>query len=90
MTWIKTVSMEEDERVKKAMLEQRKVYPVEYATPVPAVDHGMTAVPLVQRVRRDDVTGVAAEPAAARNDYHARVGDEPVPLLNRISRRVSA
>jgi hypothetical protein len=43
MTWIKTVSMEEDERVKKAMLDQRALYPVEYATPVPAVDHGMTA-----------------------------------------------
>ena len=34
MTWIKTVSMEEDERVAKAMLEQRKLYPIEYATPV--------------------------------------------------------
>ena len=43
MTWIKTVSMEEDERVKKAMLDQRKLYPVEYATPVPAVDHGIEA-----------------------------------------------
>lgn len=35
MTWIKTVSMDDDERVKKAMLAQRAVYPVEYATPVP-------------------------------------------------------
>jgi uncharacterized peroxidase-related enzyme len=35
--------MEDDERVKKAMLDQRKLYPVEYATPVPAVDHGMEA-----------------------------------------------
>ena len=43
MTWIKTVSMEDDDDVKKAMLEQRKLYPVEYATPVPAVDHGMEA-----------------------------------------------
>ena len=43
MTWIKTVSMEEDERVKKAMMDQRALYPVEYATPVPAVDHGMSA-----------------------------------------------
>jgi len=38
MTWIKTVSMEEDPRVKKAMEAQRAVYPKEYATPVPAVD----------------------------------------------------
>ena len=43
MTWIKTIGMAEDERVEKAMLEQRKLYPVEYATPVPAVDHGMEA-----------------------------------------------
>jgi hypothetical protein len=34
MTWIKTVSMEDDERVKKAMLAQRALYPIEYATPV--------------------------------------------------------
>ncbi len=43
MTWIKTVSMEDDDDVKKAMLEQRKLYPIEYATPVAAVDHGMEA-----------------------------------------------
>jgi hypothetical protein len=41
MTWIKTIRMEDDERVRTAMLEQRKLYPVEYATPVPIVDHGM-------------------------------------------------
>jgi hypothetical protein len=35
--------MEDDDEVKKAMLEQRKLYPIEYATPVPAVDHGMEA-----------------------------------------------
>ena len=40
MTWIKTVKMEDDERVRTAMMEQRKLYPVEYATPVPIVDHG--------------------------------------------------
>lgn len=34
MTWIKTVGMEEDERVAKAMLAQRSLYPIEYATPV--------------------------------------------------------
>jgi hypothetical protein len=34
MTWIKTVRMDEDDRVKSAMEAQRKLYPVEYATPV--------------------------------------------------------
>lgn len=43
MTWIKTISMEDDERVRNAMMEQRKLYPSEYATPVPIVDHGMEA-----------------------------------------------
>ncbi|HZC66631.1 MAG TPA: hypothetical protein VE545_08650 [Candidatus Dormibacteraeota bacterium] len=40
MTWIKTVRMDEDERVAKAMLGQRAMYPPEYATPVPEVDRG--------------------------------------------------
>jgi len=40
MTWIKTIRMEDDERVRNAMLEQRKLYPPEYATPVPTVDRG--------------------------------------------------
>ena len=40
MTWIKTVSIEDDERVKAAIEAERKLYPHEYATPVPAVDSG--------------------------------------------------
>jgi alkylhydroperoxidase family enzyme len=43
MTWIKTVSMEDDERVKKAMLAQRALYPIEYATPVHPENNGETA-----------------------------------------------
>jgi hypothetical protein len=43
MTWIKTVSMWDDQRVKAAMEAQRKLYPQEYATPVPSVDHGAEA-----------------------------------------------
>jgi hypothetical protein len=40
MTWIKTLWMDDDERVKKAIEEERKLYPPEYATPVPAVFKG--------------------------------------------------
>jgi alkylhydroperoxidase family enzyme len=40
MTWIKTVSMEDDERVKKTMMAQRAVYPAEYATPVHPENNG--------------------------------------------------
>jgi hypothetical protein len=40
MTWIKTLRMDEDERVKKAIEDERKLYPAEYCTPAPAVDRG--------------------------------------------------
>jgi hypothetical protein len=43
MTWIKTVPMEDDERVKKAMLAQRAVYPIEYATPVHPENNGQSS-----------------------------------------------
>jgi hypothetical protein len=43
MTWIKTVSMLDDERVKAAIEAERKLYPQEYATPVAAVDRGFEA-----------------------------------------------
>jgi alkylhydroperoxidase family enzyme len=43
MTWIKTVSMDDDPLVAQAMLKQRALYPVEYSTPVPAVDRGAEA-----------------------------------------------
>ncbi len=41
MTWIKTVSMDDNPRVKAAIEAERKLYPQEYATPVPAVDRGV-------------------------------------------------
>jgi hypothetical protein len=47
MTWIKTVRMDEDERVKHAMESQRKLYPIEYATPVAAVDGAGEAAGIV-------------------------------------------
>ena len=34
MTWIKTISTDEDESVRRAVEAQRALYPVEYATPV--------------------------------------------------------
>ena len=43
MAWIKTVTIEEDERVKKAMMDQRSLYPVEYATPVHPVNDGQSS-----------------------------------------------
>jgi len=40
MTWIKTFRLEEDERVMNAVMEERRLYPQEYANPVPTVDRG--------------------------------------------------
>jgi hypothetical protein len=40
MTWIKTVSMDDDARVRAAIEAQRKLYPAEYAAPVHAVFNG--------------------------------------------------
>ncbi len=34
MTWIKTISPEDSPEVLNAMMETRKLYPIEYATPV--------------------------------------------------------
>jgi hypothetical protein len=44
MTWIKTVSMEDDPRVKNAIEAQRKLYPGEYATPVHPTADGASAI----------------------------------------------
>ena len=43
MTWIRTVRMDEDDRVKKAIEDQRKLYPIEYATPIHPVNDGETS-----------------------------------------------
>jgi len=43
MAWIKTVSMDEDQRVKNAMEAQRKLYPIEYATPVHPENGGQSS-----------------------------------------------
>jgi len=40
MTWIKTVRIEDDEYLRKMVMEERKLYPAEYATPAPIVDRG--------------------------------------------------
>jgi hypothetical protein len=43
MTWIKTVSPDESEEVRKAVESQRELYPIEYATPVHPTADGQTA-----------------------------------------------
>ncbi len=43
MTWIKTVSPEDDEEVRLAMESQRELYPVEYAEPVHPTPDGQSS-----------------------------------------------
>ena len=43
MTWIKTLSAEESEDVRKASEAQRELYPIEYATPVHPTADGQSA-----------------------------------------------
>ncbi len=45
MTWIRTISMEEaDDSLKRAMLDQRSLYPPEYAQPVQELDQGLPGI----------------------------------------------
>lgn len=43
MTWIKTISVEEDENVRRATEAQRGLYPIEYAEPVHPTPDGQTS-----------------------------------------------
>jgi hypothetical protein len=43
MTWIKTVCLEDDEDLQKAIAAQRLLYPTEYATPIHPTSDGETS-----------------------------------------------
>lgn len=43
MTWIKTVSLDDDEDLRKAIASQRELYPTEYATPIHPTSDGETS-----------------------------------------------
>ena len=43
MTWIKTISVDESEELRKVVEAQREFYPIEYATPVHPTADGETA-----------------------------------------------
>ncbi len=45
MAWIKTIPLDEaDERLLKALADQRGLYPKEYAEPVQALDQGLPGI----------------------------------------------
>jgi len=43
MTWIKTISPEDDDRVRRAMEGQRELYPAEYAVPIHPTADGQSS-----------------------------------------------
>ena len=43
MTWIKTVSVKDDERVRRAVEAQRELYPIEYALPIHPTSDGQAS-----------------------------------------------
>jgi len=43
MTWIKTISVDEDESVRYAVEAQRELYPKEYASPIHPTPDGQTS-----------------------------------------------
>jgi hypothetical protein len=43
MTWIKTVSVSEDEKLRRAVETQRELYPIEYAEPIHPTSDGQTS-----------------------------------------------
>ncbi len=103
MTWIKTISVTEDNEVRKASESQRHLYPIEYATPVhPTLDgetagivesHSLIPEALFHAFATFGsliVTGLATRASTTRDDRDDGVCDQPVLLLNRVSRRVSA
>ena len=103
MTWIKTIPFSEaDEKLRERdrgpahALSRRSTRsrPASRTRPGSIVaSHSLipdALLPRLRDLRRPDVARPAADPAAARDDHDGRLGDEPVPLLNRVSRRVSA
>ena len=101
MTWIKTIPPSEaDEKLRDALdasaRSTRRSTPCRPASPTRpahrrlALAHPRRALPRVRDLRRPDVARPAADAPAARDDHDGRLGHEPLPLLNRVSRRVSA
>ena len=103
MTWIKTVAVDESEEVRKAVESQRELYPIEYATPVHPTADGETAGIVASHSLIPNALfhafatfgslmspDLPLDQTTARDDHDGGVGHEPVSLLNRVSRRVSA
>jgi hypothetical protein len=76
MTWIRTIPFADaGDELRRVIEQQRTMYPREYEVPAfPGLEPG----------------GAPAFAEAARDDRHARLGAEPMSLLNHLARGVSA
>jgi hypothetical protein len=103
MTWIKTIAVDESEEVRKAVESQRELYPIEYATPVHPTADGETAgivashslIPQAMFHAFATFGSLMSPDLPLNRRQHEMIttggiGDQPLSLLNRIARRVSA
>ena len=104
MAWIRTVPLEEaNEKLRQALEEQKLLYPKEYATPVhPSPGGGSSDIVASHSLIPEALYhafatfGVLMSPDLPLTRRHhemittSRFRDQPVRLLNRVTRRVSA
>ena len=103
MTWIRTVPLSEaDDKLKKAIEGEKAFYPKEYGDPVHPDASGASSIVGSHTLIPDALyhafatfgslmsSGPAAQPVSARDDRDHGLGDQPVRVLNRVARRVSA
>jgi hypothetical protein len=102
MTWIRVIPFDQDENLRLAREAQQKLYPIEYAQPTHP-HHAQTDGIVASHSLIPDALyhafaafGSLMSPElplsrpAARDDHDGRLGDQPVPVLTGVSRRVSA
>jgi hypothetical protein len=94
MTWIKTILMSEaDEKLRSAIEAQRALYPREYAQPVHPDDSGGSTIVGSHTLIPDALFHAFGTFGALMSPdlpLSRRLGDQPVQILNRVPRRVSA
>src|SRR5689334_13476889 len=92
MAWIKTVSLAEaDEKLRKAIEGERALYPKEYADPVHPDPSGASSIVGSHTLIPDALYhAFSTFSRATRDDRDHGLGHQPVRLLNRVPRRVSA
>ena len=82
MTWIKTISVTEDEEVRRAVEAQRALYPIEYAEPVHPTADGETAgiVASVANQKSDNIVVFRMNKKSGRLNSTGQTVEVPAPV----------